>query len=275
MTRRLSSSGVFLAAVLLGMMSAYLIWRYLSALETRRTEHWTAVVVAVADIKPRTTIGRDMIAVTPFPREHIAADAITDIKQVEGCVAREHIKPKEQIRTSDLVPKGHVMDLSDEISPGMRAVTIGANEIIAVANTVMPGNHVDVLVSYHDPIIKREVTVPVLQDVRVLAVDKGVTQPADGHGASTSMTLEIPPEEGVLLAAADRSGALRVMLRGPSDTKIIAPDPTSPEDILGRRRREILEALSGLDTNRPAPSHKGSRVVTVSGTMEKEWALQQ
>lgn len=62
--------------------------------------------------------------------EHLAADAVTDIKQVEGLVARDSIKPKEQIRTSDLVRKGHAFDLSDEITPGTRAITIGANEII-------------------------------------------------------------------------------------------------------------------------------------------------
>jgi len=274
MTRRMSSSGVFLAAVLLGMTSAYLIWRYLSALETKRTEHWTAVVVAVADIKPRTTIGRDMITLTPFPREHIAPDAITDIKQVEGRVAREHIKPKDQLRTSDLVAKGHAFDLSDEIAPGLRAITIGVNETIGVGSTVKPGNHVDILVTYHDPIYRREITVPVLQDVRVLAVNKGVTK-TDGESANTSMTLEIPPEEGMLLAAADRAGALRAMLRGAGDAKVIAPDPTSSEDLLGPQRRRILEALSGAETNRTPVSRKGGHITAFAGTTKTEWTLEE
>jgi pilus assembly protein CpaB len=258
-------------AVLVGMASAYLIWRYLTALEAGQKENWTAVVVAVAEIQPRTTIQRTMIALMPYPRENIAADAVTDIQAVEGRVARERIRPQDQIRTSDLAPQGHILDLSDLIAPGRRAITIGANEVNSVGNTVMPGNHVDVLVSYPDPILKLEVTVPVLQNVRVLAVDKGITQPADGQGASSSMTLEIPPEEGVLLAVADRVGALRVMLRKAGDDQVITPGPTSSEDILGKRRSLILEALSGVETNRAVMVQKSRPIVVYSGTTRRIW----
>ncbi len=260
---------MILSGVLLGMVSAYLIWRYLTQLDAMRKENWRQVVVAIADIKPHTIIARNMITLTLYPSENIAKDAVTDIRAVEGRVARDSIKPQDQIRTSDLVPQGHFLDLSDEIAPGKRAITIGANEVNSVGNTIMPGNRVDVLVSYHDPIINHEVTVPVLQNVRVLAVDKGVTQPADGRGASTSMTLEIPPEEGVLLTVADRTGALRVMLRTAGDDQVITTGPTSPEDILGNRRSVILEALTGVETNRVVVAQKHRTIVMYSGTISR------
>ena len=275
MRRRLDPAGIIMAAVLMGMLAAYLIWHYLAGIEMRGKEHWTAAVVATADIKPRTTISRDMITLMMFPRELLAADAVTDIKAVEGQVARDHIKPKEQVHASDLAPKGHVIDLSDGITSGMRAITIAANEIIGVATSVKPGNHVDILVTYHDPIYRQEITVPVLQNVRVLAVNRGATQPTEGEGASSSMTLEIPPEEGVLLAAADRAGALRVMLRAAGDVKTISTDPMSAEDFLGKQRRQILEALSGAETNRPHPARKAGRVITaIGGTTSREWTLE-
>ena len=260
---------MILSGVLLGMVSAYLIWRYLTQLDAMRKENWKQVVVAITDIKPHTVIARNMITVTLYPRENIATDAVTDIRAIEGRVARDWIKPQSQIHTSDLVPHGHFLDLSDEIAPGKRAITIGANEVNSVGNTIMPGNRVDVLVSYHDPIINHEVTVPVLQNVRVLAVDKGVTQPADGHGASTSMTMEIPPEEGVLLTVADRTGALRVMLRKAGDDQVITTGPTSPEDILGRRRSLILEALTGVETNRVVATQKRHPLIIYAGTISR------
>jgi pilus assembly protein CpaB len=269
MKRQFRGSSMILSGVLLGMVSAYLIWRYLTELDALRKENWKQVVVATTNIKPHTVIARNMITLTQYPRENIAADAVTDIRAVEGRVAHDSIKPQDQIRTSDLVPHGHFFDLSDEIAPGKRATTISANEVNSVGNTIMPGNRVDVLVSYHDPIINHEVTVPVLQNVRVLAVDKGVTQPADGRGASTSVTMEIPPEEGVLLTVADRAGALRVMLRTAGDDQVITTGPTSSEDIIGKRRNLILEALTGVETNRVVATQKPRHIVMYSGTISR------
>ena len=134
---------------------------------------------------------------------------------MDGRTTLHRIKAKEQIRTSDLLGEGQNAGLSMDIPAGMRAIAIGAGEVMAVGSTVKPGDRIDILATYTDPVAHQETTQMILQNVLVLAVNKGDTDQQGKTGAKSSMTLAVKPEEAELLTAADRAGALRVALRGP------------------------------------------------------------
>jgi pilus assembly protein CpaB len=115
----------------------------------------------------------------------------------------------------------------------MRAIAIGAGEVMAVGSTVKPGDRIDILATYTDPIAHQETTQMILQNVLVLAINQGETDQQGKLGAKSSMTLAVKPEEAELLTAADRAGALRVALRGLNEKAVITTQGVGTRDFLG------------------------------------------
>jgi len=239
MAKKPGAGGIILAAVMLGLVAAYMIYRHESNLDKQNKEHWAPLVVARDDIPARTKITSDMITFQRYPQELIGNGAIQEPKEVVGRVALARLKAKEQIRSSDLAPEGQTPGISYEIPPGMRAMAIAAGEIMSVGTAVKPGDHVDVLATYSEPNTHQETTRVVLQNVLVLAVNQGETASQGPTGAKTSMTLAVKPEEAELLMAADRAGVMRVMLRSPSDKTIVDSQGITVRDFQGSKTFEV------------------------------------
>src|SRR5206468_12545568 len=81
--------------------------------------------------------------------------------------------------------------------------------------SVQPGDRVDIIATYQDPRTRQELTKMILQNVMVLAVNRGKTDADGKEGANSSMTLEVTPEQTERVTAAARSGSLRASLRAP------------------------------------------------------------
>ena len=239
MARKPGAGGIILAAVVLGLIAAYMIWNLERKREAQAKEHWIPVVVAREDIPARTKITSDMVTLIPYPKDLITAGSVQDRKQVEGHVTLVRLKAKEQIRASDILGEGQAPSMSYDIPEGMRAIAIGADEIKAVGSTVKPGDRVDILATYSDPNTHQETTQMILQNVLVLAVNQGETDTQGKTGAKSSMTLAVKPEEAELLTAADRAGALRVALRGPQERAVIATQGVSTRDFQGKQTFEF------------------------------------
>ncbi len=233
MAKRPGAGGVILLAVILGLVTAYLIWNYLRKLDEQSRKNWEPVVWAVVDVKARTMLGREMVELRPTPPELIAPDAVKDIKEIDGARAVRDIKAKEQVRRSDLSRSNEVVSLAYVVPPGMRAISIAAGEVQSVGTAVKPNDEVDIIATYVDPVNRAETTKTILQRVPVLAVNRGQTDPSGKEGATTSMTLLVRPEQGELLTAADRQATLRVSLRPLGDTNIIESTGVTVRDIRG------------------------------------------
>jgi pilus assembly protein CpaB len=272
MAKKSGAGGIILAAVILGLIAIYLIWNLERKREMQAKKYWTQVVVAVQDIPARSKITREMVTLTSYPKELIAAGAITDPKQVEGRLTLTRIRTKDQIRSSDLAGEGQNNGLVYEIPTGMRAIAIQAGEVMAVGTAVKPGDRVDILATYTDPNTRQETTQMILQNVLVLAVNKGETDSqSKGGGANSSMTLAVKPEEAELLTAADRAGALRVALRGVQDKTIIASTGVGARDFQGRRTFEMSaqppdEGRSTSIIIKPPPGGQRNEIKIYRGT---------
>lgn len=273
MAKKPGATGILILALALGVVTAILIYRAINNIQQKSEANWQPVVIAVVDIKPRTTISGEMITLARFPQDHLAADAVTDRKQVEGKIALGRIRSKEQIRASDLVQKGQVPSLAYEIPPGKRAVAIGAGEVMAAGSTVKPGDHVDILATYHDPTSRQETTQMILQNVTVLWVNTGQTDAATPGGANSSMTVAVTPEEVELLTAADRAGALRIALRPVQDQTIVSSPGITVRDLgSGKVIESASSSMEGRSTQviiSPPPSRTGRTISIVRGTQEQ------
>jgi pilus assembly protein CpaB len=251
MAKKSGAGGIILLAVVLAMVAVYFIFRMQRQHEQESSKYWTEVVTAQQDIPAKTKITREMVTLTRYPKELVVDGAIKDPKGVDGHTTLYRIKAKEQVRTSDLLGEGQNAGLAMDIPAGMRAIAIGAGEVMAVGSMVKPGDRIDILATYTDPVARQETTQMILQNVLVLAVNEGVTDQQGKTGAKSSMTLAVKPEEAELLTAADRAGALRVELRGVNEKAVITTEGVGIRDFQGKNT--LTFATTPPDPQRSTP----------------------
>jgi len=174
-----------------------------------------------------------MVTLTRYPKDLVIDGAIRNPKEVDGHTTLVRIKAKEQIRATDLLGEGQAPGLAYDIPPAC-APSHWCRRSHGCGSTVKPGDRIDVLATYTDPVAHQETTQMILQNVLVLAVNQGETDQQGKTGAKSSMTLAVKPEEAELLTAADRAGALRVALRGLNEKAVITTQGVGTRDFLAR-----------------------------------------
>lgn len=273
MLNRLGAGGIIIVAIILAGVTALLSYRWAADLKKNAKENWKPVVTAIEEVKARTRITSDMVQLTPIPEDLIAKDAVTSVESVVGRITIKAIGSKEQLRASDLIGERQSPSLAFEIPTGMRAIAIEASEVASVGTAVKPGDHVDVVATYHDPRLKVDYVKTILQNITVLAVNKAQTDPSTKEGANSSMTLVVKPEEAELLTAASHPGALRVMLRAMGDAAYVPTEGATVRD-LGSGRMAIEETKTPAQPGETKaavsqPHRTSSQIMIVRGTHEE------
>lgn len=125
-----------------------------------------------------------------------------------------------------LAPAGSGIGLANKIPDGMRAVALRSDEVVGVAGFLMPGSHLDVLVTYREDGIAQSLTATVLQNAVVVAVGHQTEPDTSGKTTDTAVvTLLLTPDEAQRAVLASTQGAIHFVLRngGDSGTTISAP----------------------------------------------------
>jgi pilus assembly protein CpaB len=164
-----------------------------------------------------------MIKKGDFLNKSLPPGRFTDPAALVGRVAIAPLKANEPIIEHRLasidIKTGGVSAL---VSGGKRAIAVGGDKVIGLSGSIYPGNHVDVMVTWKDPLnseTESEITKIVLENVLVLASgtlmqrnDKGDAAPVDVY------TLEVTPEEAEILSLARNQGKIQFALRNPVDS---------------------------------------------------------
>jgi pilus assembly protein CpaB len=152
-----------------------------------------------------------------FIRRSERPDAIV---QLTGSVARSPFIGGEPIRELKLV-KGPSSGIMAAILPsGMRAVSTEISVESGASGFILPNDRVDVIQSRREkgsgPTGGNDVVVsePILTNIRVLAIDQTIEE-KNGQKVvvGKTATLELKPEQAVLLTAARQAGTLTLALR--------------------------------------------------------------
>jgi pilus assembly protein CpaB len=207
---------MLLAAAIFGIVAAVFTFSFFGRLqETMRLRGTEPVVVAIRDIPAGTVLAPAYMEIRNIPKEAIHPKAIQDMNLAMGQVARTTIMEGEQILDSRMGKPGTGVGLAYDLPAALRAVTIGADERIAVGFLVIPGNRVDVLLTYEDPDTKQRSTKILLEDILVLAVGQTLTpSKADPTRNDTkTVTLGVTPEQAEKLVFGEDYGRLRLALR--------------------------------------------------------------
>jgi len=233
MARKSGAGGIIAAALLVGVITAVMLGSWLRSKEQGVKANWLPVVVAAQEIPARTKITREMVRIDHFPKELIAESVFTKPEELENRITKETIKPKEQIRKGDILGVGESATLALKVADGMRAIAISVDEVRGVGTAIQPGDHVDIIATFQDQRTKQITTKMILQDVLVLFVDRARTDADAKQGATSSVTLQVKPEQTELVKAAERSGTLNVTLRPVRDREIIPSEGVTERELGG------------------------------------------
>jgi Flp pilus assembly protein CpaB len=210
------------AAVILAAVAGIGVYSYVSSADTRAQRDTSLVEAFVAgqDISKGTSgdgaVAGGMIETAKVLRGSVPADAVTDTSTLKGKVASATISAKQFITQSSFVApsQGGGGSLAASISSkDLVAVTVSVDAAHGVANSIAPGDHVDVA------IVGSAGAQYLLQDIPVLAVgtqvssasSTAVTQPATGTGTGL-VTFEVTPAQALQVVSANQSGTLYLTL---------------------------------------------------------------
>ena len=174
------------------------------------------VVVAVLPMKFGDELTAEKLKVASWPadiRPEGSFETITEILGADRRVVLRSIGKNEPITKEKISGFGSRASLSQVIEEGYRAAAIRINPASSVAGFILPGDRVDVLLTFRAPNSKEQITNIILQDVRVLAIDQLSDESQGGAIIGSTATMEVSPEHAQKLALASGVGSMSLVLR--------------------------------------------------------------
>lgn len=219
----MKSKYILIVAFIMAIITTVLFRQYLVSMDQKYkdAEKIISIVVSKQDIKKNQLVTKDMLELKDFSSSSVHPQALKKIEDVTGKYAVTDIKAGEVLlpvrftSTSD-----ESTEITRKIKPGMRATSVAVSDVKAVAKLIKPEDYVDVYVCDKES----KITARILENVRVLAVDKSLSgtstvaasNSTNNNPSSNSgtVTLEVSPEDATKIIAADDLGDVRFALRG-------------------------------------------------------------
>jgi pilus assembly protein CpaB len=171
------------------------------------------IVVASEPLRFGDDISARALREVPWPSDALPAGAFSKISELtaDKRVVVMPIEVNEAVLATKITGPGQRATLSATLQNEMKAVTIRVNDVEGVAGFVLPGDHVDVVMSCSDQ--NAATNDVVIQNARVLAIDQLADERADKPSVAKAVTLEVDVASGQKLALASTFGTLSLMLR--------------------------------------------------------------
>ena len=229
---RLLLIGVF--ALALGAFVSYAVYHNLQSRSATDNRAGADVVVAAHDLQVGEKIEDNDVKLVRFPADEIPPNVFRLLKSAIGRGVVLPITKGEFILPTKVAGENAGSGLPALIPPGMRAVSVRVNEIVAVAGFVLPGAN-------------EPQTTTVLENVAVIATGQRLEHNAAGDPQSAPViTLLVSPDDAQRLTLASSQGHIQLSLRNPLDTK--------QQDIDAVRSSSLYKNLP-----QPAPTPVSSR----------------
>jgi len=201
------------------------------------------ILVALKDIKVNETLNEKNLKLEEWPKDKIPADAMRDLKEVQGQRAGGIILADEPLRKAKFAVDHRI----EEIPRGYRVVAVSADAVSATGNLLQPGDRVDMVLSvkHNNSGTQNQIAKTILQDIRVFAINEQY-RPAEGNKsdesiAAKTVSLLVTPTQAETIALAGEMGKIRLVLRHPDDEGIA--------ETQGAEENELLQGSSKADRN--------------------------
>src|SRR5271169_6152892 len=191
------------------------------------------IVVAKEPLRFGTELSASMLQEVAWPSESMPAGsfaAINDILSGGRRIVLSAIEANEPVLALKITGAGQRATLSALVQPGKKAVTIRVNDVEGVGGFVLPGDHVDVVLTRQ--IDKGSATTEVvLQNTKVLAVDQSADERTFKAAVAKSITLEVDTVEAQKVWLASSVGSLSLLLRKAGETAEVKTRKITLQDL--------------------------------------------
>jgi pilus assembly protein CpaB len=231
--------GILVFALACGGLSAHLGKQYLRA-EQRVApvaQHaLTRVAVAARDLPVGAVLRAEDVKVIDWPSDVTPAGYKEASSALVGKELMFPVSANEPILDTKLAGESSIGGLSAAIPEGMLAVSVKADEVIAVGGFVVPGTHVDVLVTVSSTSDRPGLSRIALQNLKVLAAGQTFETNEQGEPQDASVvTLLVTPEQAEVLTLAASEGRVQLALRNGRDQSRPATPGALTQSLEGRR----------------------------------------
>ncbi|HTX40370.1 MAG TPA: Flp pilus assembly protein CpaB [Acidobacteriaceae bacterium] len=224
-------------------------------------------VAAARAIDPGETLKPEDLSLINWPRSNPLAGSFTRVSDVVGRAALYPVAAGQPILDQQLAAIGTGMGLPGEIPNGMRAIALRSDEVVGVAGFLMPGTHVDVLVTYRPTNdAPTPLTSTILQDVEVLAVGHQTQPDPSGKPSNVDViTLLLSPENAEKAVLAAAQGTIHFVLRNGRDDTAATTTPIEVSELSGPAAPQKTRGTGMVALKPKAPVKKPWVVETMLG----------
>ena len=208
-----------------------------------------------------------------WPRSSPLSGSFQKSGDVEGRAVLYPLSAGEPVLERQLAATGAGAGLSTRIPEGMRALSLKSDQIVGVAGFLLPGTHVDVLVTLHGtgaatPDNQPE-TATVLQDVRILAAGQKMQPDPDGKATTVDVvTLLVTPQDAEKAVLASTQGNIHFILRNGGDH---AEMTDKPADLVSLGSAPAAARASY--PARPTVAHPATLAATAPQPVRKPYSI--
>jgi len=258
-------TSLFLAFVV-SVLCTWLVSRKLTASSTVQTVQKQPDALYLAPsraLRAGEILKSEDIELVAWPGSDPIEGAFSQVGEVIGRELLFPLAKGQPILVSDLSAAGAGTGLASKIPDGMRAIALHSDEVVGVGGFLVPGSHLDVLVTYHSDISPEPVTLTVLQDAVVLAAGHQLEPDPEGKTSDvTVVTLLLTPEQAERAVLASTQGVIHFVLRNGSDTSRSADTAIQMSQLSGQApvvARTVTRPAAPVA--RAAPRHGGIETI--------------
>ncbi len=245
------------------------------------------VVVAATPLYFGNTVRREHLRAIEWPAGAVPPGSFSTIEELIGDeserrVALRAIEINEPMLKTKISGFGGRASLSTILAPEMRASTIRVNDINGVAGFVLPGDHVDIMLTRsagggNDSNLLTDI---LLQNVKVLAIDQDANEDRAQPAVVKAVTLEVTPVQAQKLVLAQRLGQLSLALRNITNSVAEKPKTVTLRDLkVGEVNQSIGESPKPVERTvvvkkTPKKKKEGLSVRIVRGLASTKYEVQ-
>ena len=245
----------FTLSLVIALIAVFMVYSYIEGEEAKLVKEYgklTTVIVATKDIKRWELIDDSKVKLEKIPDKLAHEKAFRKIEEINNTIAIAPIAANEVITKPRVTFPNVKTGLSRQVSPGKRALSIPADDSIAVGKLIKPGDRVDIIAKLDYAGGKKEKIIirTILQDVLVLSTGKNMTNSIPKYGIKTPreiklmnldtyanfsvVTLELSPDEAQkLIYLMSESVKIFLTLRNNDDRERATVGDTTLFDLLG------------------------------------------
>jgi len=215
-----------------------------------------SVLVVTSEISPGSLLTEKNVEFRDYPVSVVPVNAVTTPEEFAERASRVRAFPGDFVTLDKL---GAIGDhaASQDIPPGMVAITILVDSAMTSSGLLLPGDRVDLLVTFtmRGQYGGGKVIKTVLEFVEVFSVDqRREIQSAKGEAIAKTLTLLVNRDQAMLVKLAEDMGRLHLTMRSKTDSEPRVADkdrfrPTDMSDFLGSDDEE--EAGKDGGENKP------------------------